>query len=114
MGLKYLHQNKGLHELLSIKYMRLCLAHSKCSINISCCCVCVCVCAGDATECKARKVSARAAMLGGAMCRNMRECYATGDFKKKNKTTWETDRSRGAASLQGEFRKASLRSWYLS
>lgn len=90
MGLKYLHQNKGLHELLSVKYMGLCLAHNKCSINISCC---VCVCAGDATECKARKVSAGAAMLGGAMCRNMCECYTTGEFKKKNKTTWETDRS---------------------
>lgn len=113
MGLKYLRQNKGLHELLSIKYMGLCLAHSEYSINISCY-VCVCVCAGDATECKARKVSAGAAMLGGAMCRNMCECYATSDFKKKHKTTWETDRSGGAASLQGEFRKASLRSWYLS
>ena len=54
--------------------------------------MCVCVCAGDATKCKARKVSAGAAMLGGAMCRNMCECYATGEFKKKNKTTWETDR----------------------
>ena len=53
--------------------------------------MCVCVCAGDATKCKARKVSAGAAMLGGAMCRNMCECYATGEFKK-NKTTWETDR----------------------
>ena len=32
----------------------------------------------------------------------------------RSKTTWETDRSGSTESLQGEFKKASLRSWYLS